>query len=122
MAAQSKVFNFPLYVLRLPVIIPESAADVHPPCKNFSSTTCLIIKMQISKKGAGRVALEQWVPPTKFIDEVSKDVVNVAKGKDRGFELWRSIPLVGELYYWWFGRGREKIEAQESEEWKEAEK
>lgn len=37
-APDSIVFNFSLYVLRLPVIVPESTAEVHSPCKNFSST------------------------------------------------------------------------------------
>ena len=36
-----------------------------------------------------------------------------AKGKERGWELWRSVPLAGELYYWWFGRGREKVKKKQ---------
>jgi len=71
-------------------------------------------------EGAGRAATEKILPPTKAIDALTKDVVTVAKDKDRGFELWRSVPLFGELYYWWFGRGREKIEAKEGQGWSEA--
>ncbi|GAG27889.1 unnamed protein product, partial [marine sediment metagenome] len=24
------------------------------------------------------------------------------------FELWRSVPVGGELYYWWFGAGADR--------------
>jgi len=63
-------------------------------------------------EGAGRAVAERFVPPTKIIDEVSKDVVTIAKDKDRGFEIWRSVPIIGEPYYWWFGRGREKTKVK----------
>ena len=32
------------------------------------------------------------------------------KGEDYGLESFQSIPLVGKLYYWWFGRGAQKNE------------
>lgn len=69
-----------------------------------------------AEKGLGTAVLEGWRPPTKAIDAITRDIVAKAQGKERGFEIWRSVPIVGELYYWWFGRGREKIEAKKTTE------
>lgn len=66
-------------------------------------------------EGLGTAFLEGWRPPTKFLDAITKDIFTIAEGKDRGFELWRSLPQ-GELYYWWWGRGFEKTEAAEQNE------
>ena len=60
------------------------------------------------EKGFGTAVLEGWRPPTKAIDAVSRDIINEAMGKDRGWELWRSVPIVGEEYYWWFGAGADR--------------
>lgn len=65
------------------------------------------------EKGLGTAALEGWRPPTKAIDAVTRDIINEAQGKERGWELWRSVPIVGEFYYWWFGEGRKKIERKQ---------
>jgi hypothetical protein len=63
-----------------------------------------------TEKGFGTAVTEGWRPPTKAVDAATRDIINAAKGKDRGFELWRSVPVVGEVYYWWFGEGRRKLE------------
>lgn len=68
------------------------------------------------EKGLGTAVLEGWRPPTKAIDAVTKDIINEAQGKERGWELWRSVPLAGELYYWWFGEGRRRIEEKQGQE------
>jgi hypothetical protein len=57
-----------------------------------------------SEVGAGRAALEQWLPPTKIADATWKDILKLTEGKDRGFELWRSVPVGGEMYFWWFSK------------------
>jgi hypothetical protein len=56
-----------------------------------------------SEVGAGELA-----PPLKTPDAAWRDINN----HGRGWELWRSVPVVGELYYWWFGKGRQRIEDQ----------
>ncbi len=66
------------------------------------------------QKGLGTALLEGWRPPTKAIDSVTRDIINEATGKDRGWELWRSVPIGGELYYWWFGQGRRRTEGEGS--------
>jgi len=62
---------------------------------------------QAQREGLGRTVAEQIVPATKLIDNVSKDIF---KSFDKSLEIneirsIRSLPLAGELYYWWFGKG-----------------
>lgn len=66
-------------------------------------------------EGVGRTAVETLLPPTKVIDAATKDILTIAEDKDRGFELWRSVPIAGEPYYWWLGEGRRKIEEKQGE-------
>jgi len=56
-------------------------------------------------KGDGMFStfLNNFRPPTKFADSMYKALAD-PEGDDR----WtRSVPLGGELYYWWFGGGSE---------------
>ncbi len=64
------------------------------------------------REGFGRAFLQGFVPATKTIDAITRDIVKVSKGDTKGMELWRSVPIAGEFYYWWFGRGREKAEKE----------
>jgi len=58
-------------------------------------------------EGVGSALVRQILPPFKFIDSVSKDIIN---GVENGSEVLQSIPLGGKLYYWWFGKGKYKNE------------
>jgi len=60
------------------------------------------------EEGLGSALVRQVAPPFKFIDAATKDVSRIGKGKKK--ETPASIPLVGKLYYWWFGKGVEKSE------------
>lgn len=60
------------------------------------------------EEGVGAAMVRQIAPPFKFIDALSKDI-NKA-GDEKGLETVASIPLVGKLYYWWFGKGKAKVE------------
>lgn len=64
--------------------------------------------------GLGRTLLEQILPPSTWIDDVSRDFVDVFEGdfnlNDARFI--RDIPAGGELYYWWFGGGQERAEKE----------
>ena len=74
-------------------------------------------KFQFNKalrEGLGRAVLEGFVPPTKTIDAITKDIKKVSRDDTDGLDVWRSVPIVGELYYWWFGRGREKALREEA--------
>lgn len=59
------------------------------------------------EEGVGSATVRQVAPPFKLIDALSKDI-NKA-GDEKGLESTASIPIVGKLYYWWFGRGKDKI-------------
>jgi hypothetical protein len=68
---------------------------------------------QAEREGIGSALLDIVKPPTKLIDNLWKDGNGVYKSfKDydksveiNKFKTLRSIPLAGELYYWWFGKG-----------------
>jgi hypothetical protein len=57
-------------------------------------------------EGLGSALVKQILPPFKFIDAVSKDIIGAGDGK--GLEMLSSLPVVGKLAYWHLGRGREK--------------
>jgi hypothetical protein len=48
--------------------------------------------------------VRQILPPFKFIDSLSKDVVSAGDGK--GLYTTQSVPIVGKLAYWHMGRGQ----------------
>jgi hypothetical protein len=54
--------------------------------------------------GAGSAMVRQILPPFKFIDSLSKDVVSAGDGK--GLYTTQSVPIVGKLAYWHMGRGQ----------------
>jgi hypothetical protein len=56
----------------------------------------------------GSALLRQILFPVKFIDSAFKDIINY--GDDKGVEMLSSIPVVGKLAYWHFGRGVSKRE------------
>jgi len=58
------------------------------------------------EEGAGSAMVRQIIPPFKAADALSKDIFGKKDGK--GLEITQSIPVVGKLYYWWFGKGAEK--------------
>ncbi|MFA5154159.1 MAG: hypothetical protein WC554_16535, partial [Clostridia bacterium] len=59
-------------------------------------------------EGVGSAMVRQIMPPFKAIDAVSKDIATA--GNERGLEIAQSIPLIGKLYYWWFGKGGQSPE------------
>lgn len=58
------------------------------------------------KEGVGSAIVKQIAPPFKAADAITKDIANAGDGK--GLETTQSIPVVGKLYYWWFGKGANK--------------
>ncbi len=73
-------------------------------------------KFQIYKarvEGVGSAFYTSIRPPTKLIDSISKDSAKIANSDLDGLEnleTIQSLPFIGKLYYWWFGKGRSKIE------------
>jgi hypothetical protein len=64
------------------------------------------------EEGVGSAMVRQIAPPFKLVDALSKDI-NKA-GDEKGLESTASIPLIGKLYYWWFGKGKGKIEKRQN--------
>jgi len=60
---------------------------------------------KVRTEGLGSGLVRQILPPFKFIDSVSKDIL---KGVENGSEVTQSVPIGGKLYYWWFGKGAYK--------------
>ena len=66
-------------------------------------------------EGPTKAAMEAVLPPSvSLVDASFKDVAQHIKAaqsnkkRPEHLEVVQYIPLVGKLYYWWFGKGREK--------------
>jgi hypothetical protein len=70
------------------------------------------VTWQARTQGVGKAVVMQVAPPFKGIDALVKDINSA--GDDKGLEIVQSIPLVGKLYYWWFGKGADKAERNEN--------
>lgn len=57
-------------------------------------------------EGVGSAMAKQILPPFKFLDAATKDIVKAGDGK--GLETLASIPVFGKLAYWHMGRGVSK--------------
>jgi hypothetical protein len=58
------------------------------------------------EEGVGEAIMKQIAPPHKLADALTKDISTA--GDEKGLESVQSIPIVGKLYYWWFGKGAKK--------------
>lgn len=68
---------------------------------------------QAKEKGFTGVIKDFSVPPIFAIyDDLINDISKVSEGKRdlKNLEVLKGIPLVGRFYYWWVGRGKEKLE------------
>jgi hypothetical protein len=69
--------------------------------------------VQARRDGIGSAVTDQITPPTNIIDDISKDIGMLWKDPVRSWEInklrsIKNIPVIGQLYYWWFGRRAEK--------------
>jgi len=62
------------------------------------------MKAEINQEGLGSAIIGQILPPTKFVDALSKDVTGDVS---KGIRSVDSIPGIGKLYYWHMGKGVE---------------
>jgi len=86
-------------------------------------------RMQVSKEGFGSAMLQQVLPPMKFINSASKDLAegydNYVAGDVSRFDHARiidSIPGVGKLLYWHYGRGEENKKSLAEQDFSKATK
>lgn len=68
------------------------------------------------QQGFGRTIVEQILPPTTFVDDATRDFASAFDEDPDPLRSTRNIPVAGELYYWWFGRGAQKREAKQEKE------
>lgn len=67
---------------------------------------------QVRREGLGSAIGQMILPPFKLLDDITKDAVKLYDDFDENFAVDKlktieSIPVIGKLYYWWFGRGSE---------------
>jgi hypothetical protein len=67
---------------------------------------------QVRREGLGSAIGQMILPPTKLVDDVTRDVIKLYDDFDENLKVDKlktieSIPVIGKLYYWWFGRGSE---------------
>lgn len=67
-------------------------------------------RWRIKSEGLGKAIGETIMPPFPALDNISKDVYRLYKEDINTEELknlktWRNVPFMGELYYWWHGKG-----------------
>ena len=70
---------------------------------------------KISEVGIGTALIQQIIPPTNFVDNLSKDLLNLYKDFDKSADInelrtIQDIPLIGKFYYWWLGKGKKITE------------
>ena len=87
------------------------------------------LKMQISNEGFGSALAQQILPPMKFVNSASKDIIegykNQVSGDTSTYDHARiidSIPGIGKLYYWHHGRGAENKKSLAENDFKEVSK
>ncbi len=67
-----------------------------------------------TKEGIGSTLISTILPPTQLVDSAYKDISKSIKANEldiQNLATWKSVPLVGKLYYWWFGKGAEYKES-----------
>lgn len=76
---------------------------------------------QVREEGLGEAAIKLVAPPHKILRSVSKDIDRLISGELESaydLEIINSIPVAGKLFYWWFGRGSQKVIARhEKKQW-----
>jgi hypothetical protein len=74
------------------------------------------ITWQVRREGVGTAAIKQILPPFAFVNAVGNDIIHANDiNRHPKNEMWvngldttSSIPVVGKLVYWNFGRGTQK--------------
>lgn len=62
----------------------------------------------VQKDGLGRVLLSKALPPSRWIDDLSKDILTAGDGE--GLKSVRNIPIIGNEIYNRVGKGKKTIE------------
>jgi len=58
--------------------------------------------------GGWKALASRIVPPFRLVDSLGRDIRDLARGKYTGSESVASIPLIGKIIYWRWGKGAKK--------------
>ena len=61
-------------------------------------------------RGDWKSVISRVAPPFKIVDSIGRDIRDLTKGKYTGSESLASIPLIGKILYWQYGKGAKKTE------------
>jgi len=67
---------------------------------------------QVRREGLGSAIGQSILPPFALVDDVTRDTIDLYKSFAENKEMdklrtLQNIPVIGKLYYYWFGRGSE---------------
>ena len=67
------------------------------------------------QRGLSKAIYGMFLPPMKLVDSVGRDTYSLYRAANEGkefdgFETVASIPVLGKLFYWWFGKGAKKTD------------
>lgn len=72
------------------------------------------MRMKTRQEGIGTTLAQKILPPFKFLDSLSGDMFSDTSA---GFRTVESVPGVGRLYYWHYGRGADKKKSIAEQDW-----
>jgi hypothetical protein len=78
------------------------------------------VRMQARREGIGTAISQMILPPVKFVNALSKDVMSGEIFDVENSRLLESLPFIGKLLYWHVGRGSEYRPSIEEQDFKDA--
>ena len=85
------------------------------------------VQMQVTREGIGSAAMQQILPPMKFVNSLSKDLMQSYTDYVAGdamsvadARIVESLPVIGKLAYWHVGRGTEYKKSIPEQDFKKA--
>lgn len=71
------------------------------------------------EEGIGEAVVKMVAPPHQFLDSVIKDAGRFFGDKYKNwadFDIFKSFPVLGKLFYWHYGRGKQRLQARQERE------
>ena len=65
-------------------------------------------------RGGWRAMVNKIAPPFKIIDSAGRDIRDLTTGSYTGSESLASVPLIGKILYWQYGKGAKKVRKEQT--------
>jgi hypothetical protein len=78
------------------------------------------VRMQARREGIGTAVSQMILPPVKFVNSLSKDIMGGEITDLKKSRTLESLPFIGKLAYWHVGRGSEYKPTIEEQDFKDA--